>query len=712
MLEQAKEHLQHYFGYSSFRPGQEEIISNVLDGNHSAGIMPTGGGKSICYQIPALLFSGITLVISPLISLMKDQVDSLDQAGIPATFLNSTLSQTETSARLLDLEAGNYQILYVAPERLESSLFKEQLKRMNISMVAVDEAHCISQWGHDFRPSYLRIKELKTELHSNPVFLALTATATPIVKEDICTSLGIPEQYTTVTGFERGNLSFNVSKGENRYDFIERYIAKNSTESGIIYASTRKEADHIYERLIKRGILAGRYHGGMSDVQRGLQQDLFLKDDILVMVATNAFGMGIDKSNVRYVIHYQLPKNMESYYQEAGRAGRDGLDSECILLYSPQDIRLQRYLIEQSTFQKERQQAELVKLHQMRDYCHTEGCLQAFILNYFGDCESEPCGKCSNCTDERTHEDVTKEAQMVLSCMIRMGQRFGKTMISQVLTGSSNKKVIDFKFNELSTYAILKHRTAKEVSEFIDYLTSEQYISITGGQFPVLVVEEKGLEVLKGNAEVLRKEKMKIAEAAANDELFLQLKELRKQLATEENVPPFVIFSDKSLKDMSAKMPKSLEEFLAVQGVGEAKQERYGEVFIEKITAYLIENPDVQQSVQTMIPVKKERKESSHLDTLHLYKEGLNVKEIAEKRELSEITIENHLLRCAKEGLEIDFDDWIPAEYEKQIEEAIRTHGYSLLKPLKESLPDEVTYFMIKAAIVKRGLVHLIVKND
>jgi ATP-dependent DNA helicase RecQ len=637
---------------------------------------------------------------------MKDQVDSLDQAGIPATFLNSTLSQTETSARLLDLEGGKYRILYVAPERLESSLFLAQLQKMNVSMVAVDEAHCISQWGHDFRPSYLRIKELKTELKSNPVFLALTATATPIVKEDICTSLGIQEQYTTVTGFERGNLSFNISKGENRYDFIERYIANNSTESGIIYAATRKEADHIYERLIKKGIQAGRYHGGMSDVQRGLQQDLFLKDDILVMVATNAFGMGIDKSNVRYVIHYQLPKNMESYYQEAGRAGRDGLDSECFLLYSPQDIQIQRYLIEQSTFQKERQQAELVKLHQMRDYCHTEGCLQAFILNYFGDSEAEPCGKCSNCRDERMHEDVTKEAQMVLSCMIRMGQRFGKTMISQVLTGSSNKKVIDFKFNELSTYGILKHQTAKEVSEFIDFLTSEQYISITGGQFPVLIVEEKGLEVLKGHLDVQRKEKMLIVEAAANDGLFMQLKELRKQLATEENVPPFVIFSDKSLKDMSSKMPKSLEEFLAVQGVGEAKQQKYGEIFIGKITAYVNENPNIEQPAQTLIPVKKERKESSHLDSLQLYKEGLNVKEIAEKRDLSVITIENHLLRCAKEGLDIDFDAWIPAKYEMQIEEAIRTHGYGLLKPLKESLPDEVTYFMIKAAIVRRELVH------
>ncbi|WP_430006130.1 DNA helicase RecQ [Metabacillus idriensis] len=706
LLEQAKEHLQHYFGYSSFRPGQEEIISNVLNGNHSAGIMPTGGGKSICYQIPALLFSGITLVISPLISLMKDQVDSLDQAGIPATFLNSTLSQTETSERLLDLEAGNYRILYAAPERLESSFFIEQLQRMNISMVAVDEAHCISQWGHDFRPSYLRIKELKTILKSNPVFLALTATATPIVKEDICTSLGIQEQYTTITGFERRNLSFNVSKGENRYDFIERYIAKNSMESGIIYAATRKETDHIYERLIKKGILAGKYHGGMSDVQRGLQQDLFLRDDIVVMVATNAFGMGIDKSNVRYVIHYQLPKNMESYYQEAGRAGRDGLDSECILLYSPQDIRLQRYLIEQSTFQEERQQAELGKLHQMRDYCHTEGCLQTYILNYFGDSEAEPCGKCSNCMDERTHEDVTKEAQMVLSCMIRMGQRFGKTMISQVLTGSSNKKVIDFKFNELSTYGILKHQTAKEVSEFIDFLTSEQYISITGGQFPVLVVEEKGLEVLKGHLEVHRKEKMRIVESAENDGLFLQLKELRKQLATDENVPPFVIFSDKSLKDMCVKMPKTIEEFLAVQGVGESKQQKYGEVFVDKITVYLDEFPNSEQSAQTMAPVKKERKESSHLDTLQLYKEGLSVKEMAEKRNLSVITIENHLLRCAKEGLDIHFAEWIPVEYEKQIEEAIRTHGYGLLKPLKESLPDEVTYFMIKAAIVKRELVH------
>ncbi|PLR68791.1 MULTISPECIES: DNA helicase RecQ [Bacillaceae] len=706
MLEKAKEHLQHYFGYSSFRPGQEEIISHVLNGHHSAGIMPTGGGKSICYQIPALLFPGITLVISPLISLMKDQVDSLDQAGIPATFLNSTISQTEASARLADLEAGNYRILYVAPERLESAFFLEQLQKMNVSMVAVDEAHCISQWGHDFRPSYLRIKQLKNQLKSKPVFLALTATATPVVREDICESLGIQEEYTTVTGFERTNLSFKVSKGENRYDFIERYIEKNKTESGIIYAATRKEAELLFERLTKKGFLAGKYHGGMKDHERGLQQDLFLKDDIQVMVATNAFGMGIDKSNVRYVIHYQLPKNMESYYQEAGRAGRDGLDSECILLYSPQDIQIQRYLIEQSTFQKERQHAELTKLHQMRDYCHTEGCLQTFILNYFGDSKAETCGKCSNCQDERTHEDVTKDAQMVLSCMIRMGQRFGKTMISQVLTGSSNKKVIDFKFNELSTYGILKHRTAKEVSEFIDYLTSEQYIGITGGQFPVLAVEEKGLNVLKGNETVHRKEKMKIVEVQANDELFEQLKELRKQLAKEENVPPFVIFSDKSLKDMSAKMPSTIEEFLSVQGVGESKLKKYGEAFIEKIGAFAEKNPNLERTSHARTSGKKERKESSHLDSYQLFNEGLSTEEIAAKRGLSVITIENHLLRCAKEGMIVDFESWIPEQYEAQIEEAIRSHGYGLLKPLKEILPDEVSYFMIKAAIVKRELVH------
>lgn len=698
MLHQAKEHLKHYFGYSAFRPGQEEIIANVLNGKHAAGIMPTGGGKSICYQIPALILPGITLVISPLISLMKDQVDSLDQAGIKATFLNSTLSHSETSSRLADLENGLYTILYIAPERLESPVFMEQLSSMNVSLVAVDEAHCISQWGHDFRPSYLKITDLKTTLPSKPVFLALTATATPQVREDICSTLGILDEDTVVTGFGRENLSFRVSRDGDRLPFIEKYIAGRSEETGIIYTATRKVADQLYERLLKKGIKAGKYHGGMSDVQRSSSQDLFLNDDVQVMIATNAFGMGINKSNVRYVIHYQMPKNMESYYQEAGRAGRDGIESECILLFSAQDVQVQRYLIDQSSFHKERQHSELVKLHQMRDFCYTEGCLQSYILTYFGDEAAEPCGKCSNCKDERISEDVSKEAQMVLSCMIRMGQKFGKTMISQVLTGSSSKKIKDFNFHELSTYGILKHKTAKEVSEFIDFLTSEQYISITGGQFPVLVIEEKGLQVLKGLEAVNRKEQPRMVQQAPDDELFLALKAVRKQLAEEENVPPFVIFSDKTLKDMSLQKPQTREALLSVQGVGEVKQKKYGRTFADAIIAYLKDHPEKEKPV----PVKKERKESSHLDTLKLYQEGLSVKEIAGKRDLSPVTVENHLLRCAKEGLDIDTDSWVPDEYAEEIEAAIDAHGTDVLKPIKESLPNDVTYFMIKAAIVKR----------
>ncbi|MGP1907815.1 DNA helicase RecQ [Metabacillus sp. JX24] len=698
MLDQAKEHLKHYFGYSAFRPGQEEIITNVLNGRHAAGIMPTGGGKSICYQIPALILPGITLVISPLISLMKDQVDSLEQAGIKATFLNSTLSHSETSSRLADLKNGLYTILYIAPERLESPVFMEQLASMDVSLVAVDEAHCISQWGHDFRPSYLKITDLKTSLPSNPVFLALTATATPQVREDICSTLGILSEHTTVTGFERENLSFRVSRDGDRLPFLEKYIAGRSEDTGIIYTATRKVADQLYERLLKKGIRAGKYHGGMSDADRSSAQDLFLNDDVQVMIATNAFGMGINKSNVRYVIHFQMPKNMESYYQEAGRAGRDGLESECILLFSAQDVQVQRYLIDQSSFHKERQHSELVKLHQMRDFCYTEGCLQSYILIYFGDEAAEPCGKCSNCKDERTSEDVSKEAQMVLSCMIRMGQKFGKTMISQVLTGSSSKKIRDFNFHELSTYGILKHKTAKEVSEFIDFLTSEQYISITGGQFPVLIIEEKGLQVLKGLETVTRKEQNRIVQKAPDDELFLVLKAVRKQLAEEENVPPFVIFSDKTLKDMSLQKPETPEAFLSVQGVGEVKQQKYGRIFADAISSFLKDFPEKDEPVR----IKKERKESSHLDTLKLYQEGLSVKEIAGKRDLSPLTVENHLLRCAKEGLNIDTDSWVPDEYAGEIEAAIDEHGTAVLKPIKESLPNDVTYFMIKAVIVKR----------
>jgi ATP-dependent DNA helicase RecQ len=703
VLTQAKQYLQQYFGYESFRNGQVAIIERVLLGHNTAGIMPTGGGKSICYQIPALILPGITLVISPLISLMKDQVDALEQAGIPATFLNSTLSASEVQQRLFNLQQGKYKILYIAPERMDSPAFMEQLQKLPVSLIAVDEAHCISQWGHDFRPSYLRIRSLAEQFSKKPTVLALTATATPQVQEDICSLLDIPLESAIVTGFERTNLSFKMVKGQDKLDFIIKYIAKNQNESGIIYAATRKEVDYLYGYLQKKGISTGRYHAGMSDAEREMQQDLFLRDDLTVMVATNAFGMGIDKSNVRYVIHYQMPKNMESYYQEAGRAGRDGLDSECILLYTAQDVQIQRYLIEQSHHEARKNQ-ELQKLQQMKDYCHTEGCLQAFILQYFGDEGSSACGRCSNCTDERTTVNVTTEAQMVLSCMIRMGERFGKTIISQVLTGSSNKKVLELEFHKLSTYGILKQKSVKEVTEFIDFLTSEQYIGVTGGQYPVLYVTNKGKEVLFGKEQVMRKEQIEVIQVAADDTLFEQLRDLRKQIASEEHVPPFVIFSDQTLRDMCVKLPKTEDELLAVKGVGIQKQQRYGSRFIQAVQVYIEAHPERQAAVETKIIKKKEKKEASHLATYELYRQGASLHEIAKKRNLSLITIENHILQCASEGMEIRWDDIIVPEYEAMIEKVISQVGAERLKPLKEQLPDEISYFMIKAVIVKNDL--------
>lgn len=701
MITKAREYLQHYFGYESFRSGQEAIIERVLAGKNTAGIMPTGGGKSICYQIPALLFPGITLVISPLISLMKDQVDALVHNGIEATYLNSSISASEAYTRMNDIKQGKYKLVYIAPERLDHPAFQQEWQHMNLSLVAIDEAHCISQWGHDFRPSYLKIKALLKELLSKPIVLALTATATPEVTADICQSLGIDNETTISTGFARDNLFFSVVKEENRDKFLMRYVEKNKQESGIIYAATRKDVDMLYQRLQKADIQVGRYHAGMNEGERSFMQDQFIQDDLSVMVATSAFGMGIDKSNVRYVIHYQTPKNMESYYQEAGRAGRDGLDSECILLYSPQDMQVQRFLIEQSHPDPERKEEELKKLNKMKDYSFTEGCLQAFILRYFGDVNPEDCGHCENCTDQRHSMDVTTEAQMVLSCMIRMGERFGKTLISQVLTGSRNKKIEEFGFGSLSTYGIMKHQTAKEVADFIDFLTAKQYIEMTGGQYPVLKVTNSGKEVLMSQNQVYRKERKQVAALTIDNVLFEQLRHMRKELAGAENVAPFIIFSDVTLKDMAAKLPRTNEQFLGVKGVGHQKLERYGQAFMESIQAYIAEHPQIAHVPQPKETSRKNGGIPTHLESYQLYREGKAIKDIATARSLSIVTIEGHIIKCAEEGLEIDWNQiFSEVEYQQIIETANRL-GADKLKPLKEALPEELSYFMIKAAIVK-----------
>lgn len=585
LLIKATEVLRDYFGYDSFRTGQEQVIESVLQGKDTLCVMPTGGGKSLCYQVPALVMEGTVLVISPLISLMKDQVDALKEAGISAAYINSTMTSEEYQETMEATIRGEYRLLYIAPERLDSPSFTNRLQLMNVPIVAIDEAHCISQWGHDFRPSYRNIRKMVSLFHEKPVVLALTATATPAVREDICSQLTIDEENTVMTGFERENLTFSVIKGQDREKFVIDYVKKNEGEAGIIYAATRKAVDHLYEVLSKRGVPVGKYHAGLSDIMRQEGQEQFLNDETSVMIATNAFGMGIDKSNIRYVIHYQMPRNMESYYQEAGRAGRDGLKSDCTLLFSSQDVQTQRFLIDQS-LDESRIPMELQKLQSMVDYCHTEVCLQKFIIQYFGEEDVSDCGRCANCTDTRESLDVTEDVQKVLSCVIRMGQRFGKTMIAQVLTGSRNKKVKDFGFDKLTTYGILKGRSAKDVSDFIEFIISENYLGVEHGQFPIIYVAEAGKDVLTGKQKVFRKVSVVTKQITVDNPLFEKLRALRRQLAQDAGVPPFVVFSDKSLHDMVSRMPTTEEAFLEVNGVGLTKLERYGEPFLEEIQAY------------------------------------------------------------------------------------------------------------------------------
>lgn len=584
MLQQARQVLKQYFGYDSFRVGQEQVIQNVLEGRDTLCVMPTGGGKSVCYQIPSLCSDGTTIVISPLISLMKDQVDILRSNGIPAAFINSSLTYSQIEQTMEDVRNGLIKLLYIAPERLENESFCNELSQLKVPFVAIDEAHCISQWGHDFRPSYRIISTLVSLWSKKPTLIALTATATPSVIDDICSLLAIEKDNVYITGFSRENLSFKVMVGIDKDKYVKKYLQNYPHETGIIYAATRKSVESVYEMLLKSGYRVAKYHAGMSETERTNEQNRFLNDEVQLMVATNAFGMGINKTNVRFVIHYQMPRNMESYYQEAGRAGRDGLPSECVLLYSSLDEQTQRFLIDQ-TQDRSRIPFELKKLQTMVDYCHTEHCLQSYIVQYFGEETLLECGQCGNCIDERPKMDVTEEAQKVLSCVVRMGQKFGKTITADVLAGARNKKVVDFKY--LSTYGILKPMSSKEVSRFIEFLIAEKVLSVQPGQYPTIFVSEKGKEVLLGERKVLRRQSEEPKAVIKDDPLFEHLRKLRKQIAEQESVPPFVVFSDKTLRDMCEKKPTNDEAFLDVSGVGQNKLEKYGEMFISAIREFV-----------------------------------------------------------------------------------------------------------------------------
>ena len=582
MLTEAQTILKRVFGYPSFRGGQSRVVESLLQHVDTLAIMPTGAGKSLCYQVPALLADGVTLVISPLIALMKDQVDALAEHGIPATFINSSLKVKEMRQRLQDTANGRYKLVYVAPERLEAEGFLELASALDVSLVAVDEAHCVSQWGHDFRPSYRKIPAFIKSLPKRPVIGAFTATATPEIKEDIVCLLKLIEPQVIVTGFDRKNLHFSVFRGENKQDFILNFLAANRGKAGIIYAATRKDVDKLAELLQKHGIPCGKYHAGMKDPERTESQEAFLRDNLPVMVATNAFGMGIDKSNVRFVIHFSLPKNMEAYYQEAGRAGRDGEPGDCILLYHPQDVIVQKFLIDQSVYSPTRKQREFAKLQLVVDYCHTTKCLRKTLLDYFGDQEkADNCGNCSNCHDDREAVDVTVDAQKVLSCVYRMKERFGSAMVAQVLKGANTKRVRQFKLDQLSTYGIMGEKTIDEIRDFIGFLVAEGYLRLTEGNYPLVKLGQNVGAVMKGQSTVERK--MVVAKEFVEDNLFEDLRRLRKAIADRENVPPYLIFSDATLRQMCEKRPADVSALRRISGVGEKKLEKYGEEFLAVI---------------------------------------------------------------------------------------------------------------------------------
>lgn len=603
--------LKKYFGYDSFRTGQEALIDCITAGQDVLGIMPTGAGKSICYQIPALLFPGITLVISPLISLMKDQVHALNDAGIHAAYINSSLSENQIRHALANAKRGQYKIIYVAPERLETQDFMNFIQNVEISMITVDEAHCISQWGQDFRPSYLNIVRLIDSLKNRPVVTAFTATATEKVQEDIRCVLKLVSPHVLVTGFNRENLYFEVQHAANKDSRVVELVKAHAGESGIIYCATRKNVEAVYALMKEQGIGAAKYHAGMANDERKQNQEAFIYDENPVMVATNAFGMGIDKSNVRFVIHYNMPQSMENYYQEAGRAGRDGERAECILLYSPQDVRINQFLIDNKEIRADITQEEgravlerdRKRLHQMSYYCKTKECLRMYILDYFGEKDACSCGNCSNCLTEYEEADMTIPAVHIIGCIRETQQRFGINMIVDILRGAKTSKLLSHGFDRLKSYGLEKGTSENRLKQVINEMILRDYLSSTEDRYAVIKLTENSTKLLKSketflmkisaeNDRPLSKKKQKISDTlnAKDLELFERLRRLRSSIAKDEGKPPYIVCSDKTLADMCIRHPFTKQEMLQVSGIGDYKYAKYGELFLKEICRFCNED--------------------------------------------------------------------------------------------------------------------------
>ncbi|MFQ6917021.1 DNA helicase RecQ [Veillonella rogosae] len=600
--QQALRMLETYFGYTSFRPAQEAPIASLLRNEDVIGIMPTGAGKSICFQIPALCKSGLTIVFSPLISLMKDQVDGLLVQNIPAALINSTLTQAEFNKTMYEVRSGKIKLLYIAPERLGSNFFCNVLRALPIAQVIVDEAHCISEWGHDFRPSYRLIGEWLNSLPKRPIVGAFTATATKYVENDIKKLLGLDKANVYVTGFDRPNLSFSVIRTPKRMDYVVHYVRQHANENGIIYCATRKDVDRVYENLTRAGIKVGHYHGGLSDEVRREMQNAYADDKLQVMVATNAFGMGIDKSNVRYVLHYQMPRNMESYYQEAGRAGRDGAPAECILLYSGQDVQVHKYLIEQSIETPERQEVELRKLQSMIDYCFCSNCLRKYMLNYFGESTVwTTCDNCSSCKGSGDKVNVTKEAKAIFRAIMGTDERYGTSMITSIVRGERTDRIMRAGHDALPVFGLLSNVDEKSIKGLIQQFVASGYLRSSSGKYPVLSLTAGAEEVLAGHKEVEEiRQHVSVPSrtggststtsrgksSSGSGGLFEHLRQHRKRLAEEAGLRPYLIFPDTVLIDLANLRPTTLGEFGNVKGVGEAKLKKYGLSFLQAIAEY------------------------------------------------------------------------------------------------------------------------------
>lgn len=717
--------LKKHFGYTSFRSGQEVIIDNILANRDALGIMPTGGGKSLCYQIPALMMGGVTIVVSPLIALMKDQVDGLNESGVSSTFLNSTLSAAETRQRIDEIIDGLHTLVYVAPERLLTDSFYTLCKHVNVKFVAIDEAHCISQWGHDFRPSYRDIPRFIERLDERPIIAAFTATATAYVIDEIKALLGLNNPYEHIASFDRPNLFYKILKPTDRLRYIKGYLTTNFIEgSGIIYCATRKTVESLSVKLKAQGFSVAGYHGGMDSESRTRIQDAFMMDEIAIIVATNAFGMGIDKPDVRFVIHYNMPKNMEAYYQEAGRAGRDGNKSDCLLMYAPSDIVKQKLMIAQNSSSLERDRIQYENLQKLVNYCHTNDCLRNEIRQYFGEnIAVNNCGSCGNCLEAGEFTDMTLEAQKILSCVYRTGQRFGVNMIIQVLRGSKNKKILDWKLNEVSTYGIITDISEGGLRELTMNLIARGYLTMTTDTYPTLKLHPSSRAVLKGQEEVLiRKERIEIKDKKKKQKqakrkttlevdlvLLDQLTRYRKEIAEEKGVPLYVIFHNAALEEMAYYMPTTKEAFLEIKGVGEKKFDNYGVGFMKLIDQFILDNKIETSSLMTRLSdrysevlldetlstvevVPQTSGKDRYELTYQVYKAGGRLEEIAEKRGFTVPTIVKHFKKLEDQGEVIEWQRFITREKIDQISLVIDAVGTSSLKTIKEKLSDDISY--------------------